>query len=84
MRIYGERDDLRVMEAPDAVLDGADALVIVTEWKAFKSPDFEMIRKKLRTPIVFDGRNLFDPKMMRRQGLDYFCIGRPVVRGGAT
>jgi len=84
IRIYGERDDLHVVETPESAIDGADALVIVTDWKEFKSPDFELIREKLRVPVVFDGRNLFDPNMVKRQGIDYFCIGRPAARGKAA
>ena len=58
-------------------LDGADALLIVTEWKEFRSPDFAAIKAKLKTPIIFDGRNLFDPKLPREAGLTYLSIGRP-------
>jgi UDPglucose 6-dehydrogenase len=58
-------------------LAGADALVIVTEWKAFRSPDFERIRAALKQPVIFDGRNLFDPARLREAGFEYFAIGRP-------
>jgi len=61
--------------AADAV-EGADALVIVTEWKEFRSPDFEHLRQTLRHPVVFDGRNLFEPDRMRSEGLEYHCVGR--------
>jgi len=57
-------------------LEGADALVIVTEWKEFRSPDFDAIRTRLREPLVFDGRNVFDPALMKSMGIEYFCIGR--------
>ena len=57
-------------------LDNADALIIVTEWKEFRSPDFEAIKAKLKTPLIFDGRNLFEPAEMRRLGIGYFGIGR--------
>jgi hypothetical protein len=57
-------------------LDGADALVIVTEWKEFRSPDFEAIKAGLKTPVIFDGRNLYDPATPRKAGLEYFAIGR--------
>ena len=60
-----------------AALEGADALAIVTEWKEFRSPDFDAIRAALREPIVFDGRNLFEPALMRELGIEYHCIGRP-------
>lgn len=60
-----------------AALKGADALVIVTEWKEFRSPDFDAIRTTLRTPLVFDGRNLFEPALMKELGIEYHAIGRP-------
>ena len=58
-------------------LDGADALVIATEWKVFRSPNFSEIKAKLKHPVIFDGRNLYEPKTVREQGLEYFPIGRP-------
>ena len=61
---------------PMAALDSADALVIVTEWKEFRSPDFDAIRDRLRLPLVFDGRNLYDPALVKGAGLEYFAIGR--------
>ncbi|MDD3125975.1 MAG: UDP-glucose/GDP-mannose dehydrogenase family protein, partial [Candidatus Kapabacteria bacterium] len=59
-------------------LDGADLLVIVTEWSQFRSPDFELIKSKLSTNIIFDGRNLFEPSEMENLGFEYHCVGRPV------
>ena len=79
-RIYGDRLDLRYAQSPHAALDDADALVIVTEWKAFKSPDFNQIRAHLKQPIIFDGRNLFEPAAMQALGLEYFGIGRGLMR----
>jgi UDPglucose 6-dehydrogenase len=64
-----------VASAREAV-EGADALVIVTEWKEFRSPDFDHLRRSLRQPVVFDGRNLFDPALLHGEGLEYHCIGR--------
>jgi UDPglucose 6-dehydrogenase len=61
--------------AADAV-EGADALIVVTEWKEFRSPDFEHLKRTLRQPVVFDGRNLFEPGLMSSEGLEYHCIGR--------
>ena len=55
---------------------GADALVIVTEWQEFRSPDFGAIKAKLKTPAIFDGRNLYDPAVLKGQGFEYFPIGR--------
>ena len=59
----------------DAV-KGADALVIMTEWKAFRSPDFDEVKRALKHPVVFDGRNLYDPSIVAGHGLDYYAIGR--------
>ena len=75
-RIYGDRPDLRYAQSPLAALNNADALVLVTEWKAFKSPDFNQIKTHLKQPIIFDGRNLFEPASMQAMGLEYFGIGR--------
>jgi UDPglucose 6-dehydrogenase len=55
---------------------GADALVIATEWKEFRSPDFDNLKKQLKAPVIFDGRNLYDPAMMKKQGFTYYAIGR--------
>jgi UDPglucose 6-dehydrogenase len=75
-RIYGDRDDLQLVERPYDALQGADALVIVTEWKAFRSPDFARIKALLTTPVIFDGRNLYDPLAVEEAGLAYYGIGR--------
>nr|WP_145544892.1 UDP-glucose/GDP-mannose dehydrogenase family protein [Variovorax boronicumulans] len=75
-RIFGDTEGLRYGDSPTACLEGADALVIVTEWKEFRSPDFETIKSTLKTPVVFDGRNLYDPKFVRAMGLNYLPIGR--------
>jgi UDPglucose 6-dehydrogenase len=61
---------------PMAALDGCDALVIVTEWKAFRSPDFDAVKQKLVHPIIFDGRNLYEPQAMQESGIEYYGIGR--------
>jgi len=60
-----------------ATLENADALVLLTEWNEFRTPDFELIKKKLKTPVVFDGRNLYNPKTLREMGFTYYGIGRP-------
>lgn len=75
-RIYGSRSDLKLMGTKESALQGADALVICTEWKSFKAPDFDLIKKELKSPIIFDGRNLFEPRRMERRGIQYFAIGR--------
>jgi UDPglucose 6-dehydrogenase len=76
LHIYGDRHDLSYAEAPLDALQDADALVIVTEWKAFKSPDFEVIKQRLKYPVIFDGRNLFEPAAMKALGIEYHDIGR--------
>jgi UDPglucose 6-dehydrogenase len=78
-RIYGERPDLVITKSAAEALEDADALVIVTEWSQFRSPDFELIRSKLKHPALFDGRNMFDPGIVTRFGLSYFSIGRPAA-----
>ncbi len=75
-RVFGDADRLEFSASAHEALDGADALVIVTEWKAFRAPDFARMRESLRQPLIFDGRNLFDPVLMREAGFDYFPIGR--------
>ena len=75
-RIYGDRDDLTLVEHPMEAVDGADGLAICTEWKIFRSPDFEEINNKLVTPVIFDGRNLYEPSRMKHYGFDYYAIGR--------
>ena len=75
-RLYGTRDDLVYGKKPEAILDGADALVIVTEWNIFRSPDFDLIRSKLVTPVIFDGRNIYDPELLQSKGFAYYAIGR--------
>ncbi len=75
-RIYGERDDLQLCETPEAALKGADALVVVTEWREFRSPDFAFIKDTLNQPVVIDGRNIYDPEHMAARGFAYYAVGR--------
>jgi UDPglucose 6-dehydrogenase len=75
-RILGADPRIRYAASPMAALDGADVLAIVTEWKEFRSPDFDLIKAKLKIPVIFDGRNLYEPAMPRQAGLEYFAIGR--------
>ncbi len=75
-RVFGDEPRISYAENPDAALVGADALAIVTEWKEFRSPDFARIASTLKTPVIFDGRNLYEPKVVRDAGLDYQPIGR--------
>jgi len=76
-RIYGDRADLSLVQDPMAALKNADALLIVTEWKVFRSPNFDTVKALLKNPLIFDGRNLYDPQTMRNLGFEYFPIGRP-------
>ena len=75
-RIYGQREDLTLTEDAMSAVEGADALVIVTEWTEFRSPDFPAIASKLNHPVLFDGRNMFAPEIVTAAGLTYFSIGR--------
>ncbi|MBM3616939.1 MAG: UDP-glucose/GDP-mannose dehydrogenase family protein [Alphaproteobacteria bacterium] len=75
-RVYGKSDRLTLVENKEAALEGADALAIVTEWKAFHAPDFARIKNTLREPAIFDGRNIYDPAVVARHGIDYYAIGR--------
>jgi UDPglucose 6-dehydrogenase len=77
-RIYGTDSRIRFAGTPTAALDGADALVIVTEWKVFRSPDFNTIKTRLKNPLIFDGRNLYDPALVKSEGIEYYPIGRKV------
>ncbi|TVO53048.1 UDP-glucose dehydrogenase family protein [Denitromonas halophila] len=75
-RIFGDEPRLSYAGRPKSTLDNADALVIVTEWKEFRSPDFEAIKSRLKQPVMFDGRNMYDPALIRAEGIEYFGIGR--------
>jgi len=75
-RLYGGREDLTLCKDASQALSGADALAIVTEWQEFRSPDFDTIKASLNTPVIFDGRNLYDPLMLQRLGFSYYGIGR--------
>ena len=75
-RIYGDREDLAICESAEATLEAADALIIITEWKQFRAPDFNLIRARLKQPLIFDGRNLYDPEAMAMEGITYYGIGR--------
>ncbi len=82
-RIYGERPDLQLCDTPEQALENADALVVITEWNLFRSPDFDLIGERLKSPVIFDGRNLYDPDMLASQGFTYYSIGRE-TRSPAT
>ena len=75
-RIYGSRDDLTLMGTKEAALKNADALIVVTEWQQFRAPDFDLIQSELNTPVIFDGRNIYEPARLARKGITYYSIGR--------
>jgi UDPglucose 6-dehydrogenase len=75
-RVLGDVRGLHFATSQAAALEGADALVVITEWKEFRNPDFDAIKATLKRPLVFDGRNLYDPALMREFGIDYRGIGR--------
>jgi len=75
-RIYGRRPDFVLCKTSPEALEGADALAIVTEWQEFRSPDFDYIKNALTNPVIFDGRNLYDPLHMVHAGFSYYAVGR--------
>ncbi|MEM7282482.1 MAG: UDP-glucose/GDP-mannose dehydrogenase family protein [Pseudomonadota bacterium] len=75
-RIYGDRPDLIICDKPMDAAEDSDVLAIVTEWREFRSPDFEKLKSVLRDAVIFDGRNLYDPSFVNRLGFRYFAIGR--------
>lgn len=89
-RLYGDEPRLSLMGTPESVLQGADALIVCTEWQQFKAPDFDLIKQRLKTPVIFDGRNLYDSERLTRAGLQYFPMGRgesinlPVSQGSTA
>ena len=75
-RIYGQRDDLILCEEPMDVFNGADAMAVLTEWRIFRSPDFNVIKNALSNPVIFDGRNVYDPAYLEEMGIEYYGMGR--------
>jgi UDPglucose 6-dehydrogenase len=71
-----ELDRIRLCTTADEAVEGANALVLVTEWKTFRSPDFELVKRKLKAPVIFDGRNVYEPDVMKEAGFEYHGIGR--------
>lgn len=78
--LFRDRSGVGFDEDQYAVLEGADALVVVTEWRSFFSPDFERVRSMLRAPVIFDGRNVYDPEAMAELGFTHYSVGRPTAR----
>jgi len=75
-KIFAEQAAVEIVASAPAALEGADALVVITEWQEFRSPDFAAIKAKLKSPAIFDGRNLYDPKVLKSLGFEYYPIGR--------
>jgi len=74
--LYRQEPRVSFADTAEAATDGADALAIITEWKAFRSPDFDELKRRLKRPVIFDGRNLYEPGAVRAHGIEYFPIGR--------
>jgi UDPglucose 6-dehydrogenase len=83
-RLYGDREDFLLAGTKEAALKGADALVVMTEWQVFRAPDFDLLRERLAAPVIFDGRNLYDPARMARKGFAYYAIGRGLTEPPAA
>jgi len=83
-RVFGDDKRIGYADNPMHATEGAEALVIVTEWKEFRSPDFQRLKASLTTPAIFDGRNLYDPVMVRDLGFEYYPLGRPDLRHGTA
>jgi len=75
-KLFSGKKEVAIVDSADAALEGADALAIVTEWQEFRSPDFTAIKAKLKSPAIFDGRNLYDPSALKALGIAYYPIGR--------
>ena len=78
-RIYGDRDDLCLADSADDAVAGSDALIVVTEWQMFRNPDFMSLKNQLNQPVIFDGRNLFEPAFLKQEGYTYYTIGRGAI-----
>ncbi|MEK6807266.1 MAG: UDP-glucose/GDP-mannose dehydrogenase family protein [Pseudomonadota bacterium] len=79
-RVYASAKGFRVCSSALEATNGADGLIVVTEWSEFRSPDFDALKKRLKQPVIFDGRNLYEPEALREMGFEYFPVGRPPVR----
>ena len=83
-RIYPDQEGLELCDTAYSTLVGCDALVIITEWQEFRSPDFDYVKKTLTEPVIFDGRNLFDPALLQTMGITYHAIGRDNVNSNSA
>ncbi|MBI4921052.1 MAG: UDP-glucose/GDP-mannose dehydrogenase family protein [Devosia nanyangense] len=81
-RLYGDRDDLTLTQTKEQALAGADGLIIATEWKSFRAPDLAAVAAALEVPVIFDGRNMYDPASLTEHGLTYYAIGRGQPKRG--
>ena len=79
-RLFKDSSKVTILDDEYGVLEGADALIINTEWSVFRTPDFDQIKQKLKQPLIFDGRNLYNPDAMKNQGFTYKSIGRKTVK----
>ena len=79
-RIFGPTPGLELVDSAMAAVQGADALLIATEWREFRTPDFEALKAALKQPLVLDGRNLYEPALMQALGIDYLGVGRGALR----
>ena len=75
-QLHSDQSNLSFCKHKDQALEGSDALIVATEWKAFWSPDFSMMKQLLKSPVIFDGRNLYDPSELEQLGFSYYAIGR--------
>ena len=75
-KLYSDQSNLSFCKHKDQALEGSDALIVATEWKAFRSPDFSKMKRLLKSPVIFDGRNLYDPAELEQLGFSYYAIGR--------
>ncbi|MEX2961719.1 UDP-glucose/GDP-mannose dehydrogenase family protein [Microbulbifer sp. TYP-18] len=78
-RLYGDRGDLELCNTKEEALEGADGLIIATEWQQFKALDTGAVKAALKAPVLFDGRNQYEPEEMRQAGFHYYCVGRPDI-----
>jgi UDPglucose 6-dehydrogenase len=78
-QVFSDNKKVLVVDSADEALEGADALAVITEWQEFRSPDFAALKEKLKSPAIFDGRNLYDPAALKAQGIAYYPIGRKLV-----
>ena len=74
--LYPDQERLKLCDSPEEALQGCHALAVVTEWNVFRSPSFDLLKKEVADAVIFDGRNLYDPQMVKNEGFTYYAIGR--------